>query len=401
MAVPQPTSPTGKQTNRLRTFSFSQWWLIGLFLVALLADVLANDRPLVASINDEWRFPVFHQMGEDLGLSSPYQPVVRNWYRADTDWALWPPVPYRAGKPDSKNGNYRSPFSAQDTGPRARHYLGTDKLGRDVLAGLIRGTRIAVFVGFGAVFIALLIGIPLGSVAGYFGNDGLLGPRYRWWGWLVGATLGVLYGWISLIPFFQLTGILAAGSVLVLAASLGGFFLSQALRLIPAMRRSTALPADTLVLQAVELFVNIPGLVLLVALLSIINQPSLWVVIVVIGVLRWPTVARYLRAELLRVRSLPYMDAAKVSGISQRRRLFYHALPNALGPLAVVASFSLGSAILLEAALSFLGIGIPADQVTWGSLLRLSREFPKAWWLAVFPGVLLTLTVLSANRQFK
>lgn len=396
-------SPKEKSTflRRLSRLNFSQWWLIGLLLVALLADFIANDRPLMARVDDELRFPVLHQIGEDLGFSSPYQPVVRNWYRAKTSWALWPPVPYRAGKPDRKNGNYRSPFEVQDTEPRARHYLGTDKLGRDILAGLIRGTRIAVIVGLGSVLISLLLGIPLGGVAGFFGNDGLVGPRHRWWGWIIGGTLGVLYGWISLIPYFNLQGIFPPLLLLLLAICLGGWVVSQLLRLIPAMRRAAALPTDTLILQAIELLVNIPGLVLLVALLAIINRPSIWIVVLVIGVLRWPTVARYLRAELLRIRSLPYMDAARVSGISKGRRLFHHALPNAIGPLTVVASFSIGQAILLEAALSFLGIGIPADQVTWGSLLRLSRQFPEAWWLAVFPGILLTLTVLAANRQFK
>lgn len=398
MGVPKKKTSLLRRASRLR---FSQWWLIGLLLVAVFADFIANDRPLIASVNGELRFPVAHQIGEDLGIASPYQPVIRNWYRAETDWGLWPAVPYRAGKPDRKNGNYRSPWGEQDTGPRARHYLGTDKLGRDILAGLIRGTRIAVLIGLGSVLISLLLGIPLGGVAGFFGNDSLVGPRHRWWGWSIGSSLGILYAWVSLIPYFGTDGLLSSFLILLLAAIFGGLLMSQGLRLIPAMRRSAALPADSLVLQAIELFVNIPGLILLVALLAIINRPSIWIVVLVIGVLSWPTVARYLRAELLRIRSLPYMDAARISGISKSRRLFYHALPNAIGPLAVVASFSLGQAIILEAALSFLGIGIPADQVTWGSLLRLSREFPEAWWLAIFPGILLTLTVLAANRQFK
>jgi peptide/nickel transport system permease protein len=157
------------------------------------------------------------------------------------------------------------------------------------------------------------------------------------------------------------------------------------------------LPADSFFLQGVELFVNIPGLVLLIALIAVIDRPSIGIVVVVIGVLRWTFTGRYLRAELLRIRNLPYIEAARVSGVGRWRILFRHALPNALGPLLVVSSFGIGAAILLEAFLSFLGIGIPADQVTWGSLLRQSRAFPAAWWLALFPGLLLTLTVLAAN----
>ncbi|MFT7120550.1 MAG: peptide/nickel transport system permease protein [Neolewinella sp.] len=383
--------------KKLTTKRLARAWFIGMLVVALLADFVTNDRPLMASMEDEWRFPVLHEYGLSLGIVDEYRPVIRNWNRAKPDWAIWPVVPYSAGSPDLKNSNYHSPFGEQETGPRARHYLGTDKLGRDILAGLIRGTRVAIIVGFGAVLLSLLIGIPLGGIAGFFGNDGLTGPRYRCWGWAIGGTLGLVYGFVSLIPFFGIENMLWSIILLIACAGLFGFISSLLLRLIPAMRKQVAFPADSLVLQGVELFVNIPGLVLLIALLAIINRPSIWVVVVIIGVLRWPTVARYLRAELLRIRRLPYIDAARVSGIPKWRILFRHALPNAIGPLMIVAIFGLGGAILLEAFLSFLGIGIPVDQITWGSLLRQSRQHPGAWWLALFPGLLLTGTVLAAN----
>lgn len=384
-----------------RSRRIARFWLLGLLLVALLADFLANDRPLVASVNDELRFPVLHEYGKKLGLVSAYKPVIRNWYRAEPEWALWPVVPYAAGRPDTRNAGFRSPFGEQETGSRARHYLGTDRLGRDVLAGLIRGTRVAAIVGFGAVFLSMLIGIPLGGVAGFFGNDGLTGPRYRWWGWSIGGIFGLGYGIISLVPFFGLQSWPLSFLTLSLAIMLLGWVFSNMLKLIPFFRKPMVFKSDSLILQAIELFVNIPGLVLLIALVAIINRPSIWVVVLIIGVLRWPTVARYLRAELLRIRRLPYIDAARVSGVPQWRILFKHALPNALGPLFIIASFSLGGAILLEAFLSFLGIGIPADQVTWGSLLRQARQHPEAWWMAVFPGLLLTFTVMAANRQLE
>ncbi len=372
-------------------------WLLGLLLVAVFADFLANDRPLVASVNGETRFPVLHEYGEELGLVGPYQPIVRNWKKIETAWALWPVVPYSAGASDLKNSNFKSPFDLQDTGARARHYLGTDKLGRDVLAGLIAGSRVAIFVGIGSLLISLLIGVPLGGVAGFFGNNNLRGTRAQWWGLSAGGLLGVLYSTVSLLPFFRIESIGLTVLLLVGGFLLGGWLLALLLRQIPFFRQPASFPADTVVLQAVELFVNIPGLVLLIALLAVINQPSLWVVVLVIGVLRWPFITRHLRGELLRIRSLPYIEAARVSGVSRWRILFRHALPNAIGPLLVVSAFGLGGAILLEAFLSFLGIGIPADEITWGSLLRASRSRPDAWWLAVFPGLLLTFTVLAAN----
>lgn len=384
-----------KRSNWFRRLALA--WLGGLLLVAVFADFLANDRPLVAQVDGELRFPVLHQYGEDLGWVDAYQPTVRNWYREQPDWALWPPVPYLAGASDVKNGNYRSPFAQQDTGDRARHHLGTDKLGRDVFAGLIAGARVSVIVGIGALLISLLLGIPLGGVAGFFGNEALSGTRAFWWGWSIGGILGLLYAAISLLPFFQLTGFFATTLLLLFGFFIGGLLLANLLRLVPPMRQPMSFPADTFVLQGIELFVNIPGLVLLIALLAIINRPSIWLVALIIGVLRWTSVARYLRAEMLRIRGLPYIEAAQISGIGRWRILFRHALPNALGPIIVVSCFGLGGAILLEAFLSFLGIGIPANQVTWGSLLGQSRSHPSAWWMALFPGMLLTLTVLAAN----
>lgn len=372
-------------------------WLAGLLLVAVFADFLANDRPLVASVNGELRFPVLHDYGQSLGLVAPYQPTIRKWKNVATDWALWPPVPYAAGASDLANGGYKSPFAVQKTGGRARHYLGTDDLGRDVLAGLINGCRVAVVIGLGAVLISLLIGIPLGGIAGFFGNRQLLGARYHWWGWSVGGPLGAVYAIVCLRPLLRLDSTGANLLLLVVAFAVGGWLLRTVLRLVPGLRRRVAFAADTAVLQSIELFVNIPSLVLLIALLAIIERPSVALVAIIIGVLAWPTVARYLRGELLRIRSLPYIEAAQVSGIGRWRILFHHALPNAVGPLVVVACFGFGAAVLSEAALSFLGLGIPADQVTWGSLLRGSRSQPSAWWLAVFPGLLLTGTVLAGN----
>lgn len=372
-------------------------WLVGLGTVALLADFVANDRPLIASVDGDIRFPVLHEYGRSLGLVDRYDPIVRNWKRVTPDWALWPVIPYSAGGTDLKNADYRSPFDAQDTGSRARHYLGTDDLGRDVFAGVIGGTRVAIFVGVGSVLLSLLLGIPLGGIAGFFGNDQLRAPRYHWWGWTLGGFLGVVYAFINLFPFFGATGWVAKAFILIASFCLGGLLLRTLLRFIPFFRRRINYPADTLVLQGIELFVTIPALVLLIALLAIINRPSIGVVVLVIGVLRWPYVARHLRAELLRIRQLPYIEAAYVSELSKWRILFRHALPNAFGPLLVVSSFGLGGAILLESFISFLGIGIPADAVTWGSLLRQSRTHPTAWWMAVFPGIMLTLTVLAVN----
>ena len=368
---------------------FAVCFLLLVALTGALADFLANDRPIVARRAGRTEFPVLFGYG------------VPDWRSAEVSWALWPPVRYSAGGTDLINGNYRPPLAEPRGRDRPRHWLGTDRLGRDTLAGLIHGCRVAVVIGLGSLLVALLIGGPLGAVAGYFGNDGLRWPRYRWWGGVVGAPLGVMYYAAALGPYLVDSGSGIRALAGVLATVLGWGLISGGLYslslLFPGLKKPVSLPLDRLVMSLVEGLSSVPGLVVLIALLSFFSRPSLAVIVLVIGGFGWVSVARFLRAELLRIRELPYVEAARVSGVGEWRILLRHALPNALGPLFVVGSFAVGGAVLTESALSFLGIGVPADLVSWGSILRQSREQPAAWWLAVFPGLLLTGVVLGLN----
>ncbi|NJB84819.1 peptide/nickel transport system permease protein [Lewinella marina] len=362
-------------------------YLAALLVVALLADFIAGDKPLVASHQDSLHFPVFER-------SLPSE----DWATVAVDWAIWPPIPFRASATDLSQPGYLRPLSpAADH--RGIHWLGTDRLGRDTAAGLVSGVRVAVGVGLGSVLISLLLGLPLGAVAGFFGDHGWQLPRGRLLGGVIGLVVGGLYvvGSIAALS----TGVfhfLLLASLVLLATCSGGILLFDALgRAIPWLRRPAGVPIDRLVVLLLELTVSIPGLVLLIAVLSYVDRSSLGVVVLTIGVLGWTPVARFLRAELMRIRELPYIAAARVGGVGELRLLFRHALPNAIGPVVVVAAFMVGTSILAEAMLSFLGIGVPAEQVTWGSILQQSRAKPSAWWLAVFPGLLLTLTLLACN----
>ncbi|OAV46116.1 hypothetical protein A3850_017805 [Lewinella sp. 4G2] len=371
--------------------------MILLVLVALGADWIANDRPIAASVEGEIRFPVAADVLRQIGFGSNSLTLTTDWYQAKTDWALWPPIPYDGVRSDLTNGGFLSPFAAQDTGERARHLLGTDRLGRDVAAGLVYGTRVALFVGVGAVFIGLLLGISLGSIGGFFGNRGL---RLRWSrliGFACGLLVGSVYSITALAPYVQLENPLFIGLFALAVSGLLGILLSWLFNQFSRLREPVALPTDSVVLQLIEIFVNIPGLIFLLAVLSLAPQPSIGLLAAVTGVLSWPTIARFTRAELLRIRSLPYIRTALGNGISPWRVLTHHALPNAFGPLLVVVAFTAGSAILAEGFLSFLGIGLPNDVATWGTLLRRSREQPLAWWLAIFPGLMITLTVLAVQ----
>ena len=150
-------------------------------------------------------------------------------------------------------------------------------------------------------------------------------------------------------------------------------------------------------MRIVEIFNAIPTLILLLAIVAIINKPSIYNIILIIGLIRWTTITRFVRAELLRIRQLEYVEAARALGYSRFRIIFRHALPNALGAALIAISFGIATAILLEATLSFLGIGMPPDKLTWGLLLSEARSNTSAWWLVIFPGLAIFSTVILFN----
>ena len=375
----------------MRRVRWAYYYLFTLLGVAVLAGVIANDRPLLAYAEGSLLIPVLdHSLGRQA------------WEDQHLDWAIWPPIPFRAGEIDLSEATYQPPLTRNRT-DGSMHWLGTDQWGRDLAAGLVSGARVAIIIGLGSVAVSLLIGLPLGAVAGYFGNHGLLQPRRNILAAAIGLPLGLAYAVGSL--WYVARGALQFLALLLLSVVCGYCVLHLLLRLlgwgVPWLRRRVGVPVDRFVLLVLELTVSVPGLVLLIALLAYVNEPSLSLIVLVIGAVGWTPVARFLRAELMRVRELPYIAAARVGGVGEWRLLVRHALPNAIGPVIVVAAFMVGTSILAEAMLSFLGLGVPADEVTWGSILQQSRQYPQAWWLALFPGLLLTLTILACNSLRK
>lgn len=156
-------------------------------------------------------------------------------------------------------------------------------------------------------------------------------------------------------------------------------------------------PLDLVVMRAIEVMNSIPGLLLLLALVAVMQKSSIFYVMAVIGLIRWTGVARYTRAELLKIRNLGYVEAARAMGFPHRRILWRHAVPVAIGPVLITIAFGVASSVLLESTLSFLGIGVGDEGVTWGKLLSEARGYPAAWWLAVFPGGAIFLTVTAMN----
>jgi len=157
---------------------------------------------------------------------------------------------------------------------------------------------------------------------------------------------------------------------------------------------------DATLSRVLEVMQTFPLVFFLIALLSIIRVQSLWPLVIALALTRWTEVARLVRAEVLSLESREFVLAARALGASPARIVTRHLLPNALGPVLVVGTFSVGSAILLETALSFLGIGVAPPTASWGELLTEAHRtlhHPGAWWLAVFPGLAIASTVLAVN----
>ncbi|MFZ2492158.1 MAG: ABC transporter permease [Thermoanaerobaculia bacterium] len=155
--------------------------------------------------------------------------------------------------------------------------------------------------------------------------------------------------------------------------------------------------ADWAVSRLIEIVLCFPLLFLVLAIVALF-QPSLYTILIALGLTSWTTEARFMRGEILRIRDLEYAQAARASGARDFRIIFRHLLPNAVAPVLVSASFGVASAVMTESALSFLGFGVPVPTASWGSILSVAYEHVEyAWWLALFPGLAIFTTVAAFN----
>jgi peptide/nickel transport system permease protein len=213
------------------------------------------------------------------------------------------------------------------TAPSAKHWLGTDAFGRDVLSRVIFGSQTALIVGLGASFI--------------------------------GATLGALIG--------------------VASAYFGGRF-------------------DLIMERVNDVLISFPLIILALAVVAILGT-GVFNVIIAIAIPTIPRCARVVRSSALAVREMPYVDAARAAGFSDARIVLRHMLPNVMAPYLIMLTAFLGQAILLEASLSFLGLGVQEPVAAWGLMLRgAAIEFAEtAPWMAIFPGLAISLAVFAFN----
>ena len=231
---------------------------------------------------------------------------------------------------------FTPPFWDDERG-NATYPLGTDDQGRDMLSAIMYGARVSLLVGVCAVLFATTLGVTLGLLAGY-----------------VGGTLDAV---LMRIADVQLT------------------FPSILIALLVDGITRLALPRE------------------------LHGEIALYVVIFAIGISAWPTFARTVRGSTLVERNKEYVQAARVIGLTRVRIMATHVLPNVLGPVLVIATLNLGFAILAEATLSFLGVGVPPTQPSLGTLIRIGNDFlfSGEWWITIFPGLALIVMVLSVN----
>lgn len=392
--------------NKLAVWSLRVVYVI--VFIGLFANFIANDKPYYCKYNGNTYFPVFKEVAVNLGMASwPSELVTADWKKLELENDIWPLVPYSSKEFDRYNVQHKSPFGEQFRlrNWRWRHWMGTDEIGRDVLAGMIYGTRIAMLVGVVSMSIATFIGIIMGAFAGYFGDERLkvslirlvlnLAFIYPAFFYSFGVRSDILVDSFGTSLFSFLWHLLVSLAIFTAVMAVPNL-LSKPLKNVSFLSKRVNVPVDIIISRAIEIIISIPSLLLILSIVAI-AKPSIMIVMVVIGFTSWTGIARFARGELLRVRSLEYITAAQSLGFSEFRTIFKHALPNALTSVLISVAFGVAGAILTESFLSFLGIGVQADVITWGKLLNFSRSTPEAWWLAIFPGFAIFITVTIFN----
>jgi len=273
------------------------------------------------------------------------------------------------------------------------YLLGTDDLGRDVFVRMLQGAWVSLTVGFVAVGIATLIGIFMGGIAGFYGQQRIRLDQ-------VLVVVGVLSG-IGLVT----TGSFYSGGILLALAMAYTVYLvfrppRKPERALPAWRRvleKETLAVDTLIMRLVDIMLCFPSFFLILTVVALLPA-SIYNIMIVIGLTSWMGATRFVRAEFLALREMDFVAAVRALGVGNLRIIFRHMMPNAIAPVLVSATIGIATAILTEAGLSFLGFGVPPPHATWGNILSDGKRFIfDAPWLTFIPGITILIVVLSFN----
>lgn len=308
-----------------------------------------------------------------------------------------PLIPYSPQNIDTKSMGAIGPFERQGSNG---HWLGTDPIGRDILSAIIWGAQTSLIIGLFSTFIAGLIGVLIGGFAGYFGNSAFVISPLRSY-----LTIGIIiffifyYVHILKVNWIQDTQLsnfifISVLQLFILCAIL--YFFNLLLARLEKKRswKVSSFPIDDYLSRAMEITSTLPILFIII-ILSAILRPSIWNVVLIIGFTGWTGIARYTRSEFLSIKKMNFVLSAKSLGVPNRKILFRHILPNTYTTISTALSFAFAGAILAETTLSFLGIGLPPEKVSWGSILSMARQYPQAWWLILFPSLSIFSVIFS------
>ncbi len=383
------STTTSKRKSRKSIFYYFAWIFLGTLGICMLAaDFLANESPIWVHDGQSWHFTIY---GVPPTLNQP------------TYEKIHAPIRYSPETLDLQYPSEPPKLLNQNNQSKHKHWLGTDDLGRDILAILIHGSRTSLFIGLLAMVFATINGVLLGGLAGFLGDKYLKVNVAQVLSILAGLGMVYFYGFHirqydladPTIPKWQ--HIMATSLVLVCSAA-ASFGLFKLLVRIKHLAKSRYLPFDLAVQRLIEVFTSIPRIFLILSLVVIVS-PSLNLFAIIIGLTFWTEVARMVRGEMVRVREYTYIEAAKAIGVPTLLIFMRHALPNVWRMILVSFLFGLASTIMMESTLSFLGAGLPPETVSWGKLL--SKFSMINWWKSVFPGTVIFLTILSFHTLAK
>ncbi len=282
----------------------------------------------------------------------------------------------------------------QNETPALDIYLfGTDDLGRDVFARMLQGAWVSLTVGFVAVGIAVIIGIIIGGIAGYYGHRHFTVMQVLYFLAFVAGLAALVLGFILVtIILFAIGGLLVYLNWKSAALST-----NRKEKGNKSFLQFETLSVDTVLMRFVDIMLCFPSFFLILTVVALLPA-SIYNIMIVIGVTSWMGTARFVRAEFLSLREQDFVTAAKALAVDDMRIIFRHMIPNAIAPVLVSATIGIATAILTEAGLSFLGFGVPPPHATWGNILSDGRRFLfDAPWLTFIPGFSILIVVLSFN----
>ena len=386
---------------------FAVVWLLSLLFVAVFLEFLASDKPILAKVEESWYMPSVGETMFDLGINERYNEIRRVKWGKHDGFKIMPLVPYSANTLDLKNASYKGPFEKQRVqSMRYRHWLGTDKIGRDVLAGLLNGCRVIIKIMLIVGLVAGALGLLIGGFAGFLGDRSVKWTLSKIILYGLGGLMSIYTVYMTLNVSLISKGVLHIKEV-VLAIAIPLMLLGVLRQLYRRIiykqidlrfsLSSYSIPVDSIFYFVIVLITAMPVTMILLALLGYFQSPSLVLTMSLFGFVLWKNIARIIRGEVLRVKEQDYILASRQLGLSRGKVFWRHIFPNIKNQFFITLALVVSGSLLIEATLSFLGIGMAVGEISWGVLLSQGKSNISAYWLSLFPGILLVITVYSIN----